>query len=53
MGELREMFVAADMDHSGFLSIEELYSCLRSSGINVEQNELIELMQEFDNDKDA
>lgn len=45
------MFLEADIDHSGFLSIDELYSCLRKSGISIDHQELIELMQEFDNDK--
>lgn len=51
--DLRAMFIDADIDHSGTLSIDEIYSVILKLGAKIEQNELIELMNEIDVDRDG
>ena len=47
------MFRDADTDYSGYLSIDEFYTCLLKNGIDLSHEELLELMNEFDVSGDA
>ena len=47
------MFKDADMDYSGYLSADEVYSVLLKNGIDLTYEELIELINEFDVSGDA
>lgn len=51
--ELRARFMDADVDHSGVLSIDEIYSVLLSMGADLKLEELIELMDEVDVDRNG
>lgn len=51
MEDLRALFIEADVDHSGFLSLDELYSVLLKMGCeNIKTEELAALMAEMDQD---
>ena len=49
----RAMFREADTDYSGFLSADEVYAVLLKQGVDLQFDELVELMQEFDMDGNA
>jgi len=48
--DFRAMFKDADTDYSGYLSIDEFYTCMLKNGIDLSYDELLELMSEFDVD---
>lgn len=43
----------ADIDHSGTLSIDELYSVILKMGAEVTMDELVEMMNEIDVDRNG
>ena len=47
------MFKDADTDYSGYLTSDEIYTVLLKNGIDLEYDELVELMNEFDASGDA
>ena len=51
--DLRAMFLDADIDHSGTLSVDEIYSVMLKLGAEVSIEELVELMNEIDVDRDG
>lgn len=51
--DLRSMFLDADIDHSGTLTIDEIYSVILKLGAKVTEKELVELMNEIDVDRDG
>ena len=51
--ELRAKFLDADVDHSGVLSVDEIYGVLLSMGADLKIEELIELMNEIDVDRNG
>ena len=51
--EVRNMFLEADLDYSGYLSPKEIYLVLLKYGFNITMDELIDLIAEFDNDENA
>ena len=51
--EFRAMFKDADADYSGYLTADEIYTVLLKNGIDLEYDELVELMNEFDASGDA
>jgi calcium-binding protein CML len=53
MEDLRAMFLEADIDHSGTLSIDEIYSVILKLGTEVTIDEIVELMNEIDVDRDG
>jgi Ca2+-binding EF-hand superfamily protein len=50
---LRALFLEADVDFSGFLSVMELYNIFKKLGADVSENDIIELMTEIDVDRDG
>jgi Ca2+-binding EF-hand superfamily protein len=50
--DLRQKFLEADVDYSGFLTIDEFYNCLRSMGADVSVQEVVNLMAQLDVDGD-
>lgn len=53
MEDLRAMFLEADIDHSGTLGIDEIYSVILKMGAEVTIDEIVELMNEIDVDRDG
>eukprot|EP00353_Schmidingerella_taraikaensis_P013099 CAMPEP_0185572746 /NCGR_PEP_ID=MMETSP0434-20130131/4621_1 /TAXON_ID=626734 ORGANISM="Favella taraikaensis, Strain Fe Narragansett Bay" /NCGR_SAMPLE_ID=MMETSP0434 /ASSEMBLY_ACC=CAM_ASM_000379 /LENGTH=151 /DNA_ID=CAMNT_0028188727 /DNA_START=1530 /DNA_END=1982 /DNA_ORIENTATION=- len=51
--DFRAMFKDADTDYSGYLSADEVYTCLLRNGIDLTYEELLDLMAEFDVGGDA
>lgn len=51
--EFRAMFKDADVDYSGYLTSDEVYTVLLKHGFDLEFEELVELMNEFDASGDA
>jgi len=51
--DLRSKFLEADTDHSGFLSVDELFNMLHKMGAEVSHDDVIELMAEIDVDRDG
>jgi len=51
--ELRAKFLEADVDGSGFLSVEELWNAVRGMGADVQLEDIVELMSELDVDRDG
>jgi hypothetical protein len=51
--ELRAHFLNADIDHSGTLGVNEIYSVLLRMGVDLTLDELIELMNEIDVDRNG
>ncbi len=47
------MFLDADIDHSGTLSLDEIYSVILKMGAEVSMEELVELMNEIDVNRDG
>jgi Ca2+-binding EF-hand superfamily protein len=50
---LRALFLEADVDFSGFLSVMELYNIFKKLGADVSENDIIELMTEIDVDRNG
>lgn len=53
MEDLRAQFLDADIDHSGTLSVDEIFNVLLKMGAEVTMEELIELMNEIDVDRNG
>ena len=51
MEELRSIFLEADVDGSGFLSIDELWNAIRKMGAEVDLEDVVKLMSELDIDR--
>lgn len=51
--DLRSKFLEADVDRSGFLSVDELWNLLQKMGAGVEHEDVIQLMSEVDVDRDG
>ena len=51
--DLKSKFMDADVDHSGTLSVDELYGVLKTMGVELSLDELVELMQEIDVDRNG
>lgn len=49
---MRAKFREADVDYSGFLSVDEFYACLLGMGADVSRNEVINMFIEFDANQD-
>ena len=49
--ELRLKFLDADIDCSGTLTVDEIYSVLLKMGAELSMDELVELMHEIDIDR--
>jgi calmodulin len=49
--ELRLKFLDADIDCSGTLTVDEIYSVLLKMGAELSMDELVELMHEIDVDR--
>jgi hypothetical protein len=47
------MFLEADIDHSGTLTLDEIYSVILKMGAEVKMEELIEMMNEIDVDRNG
>ena len=50
---MRRIFLEADVDKSGFLSIEELFMALKKFGADVLQEDIVQLMSEIDVDRNG
>lgn len=50
--DLRAIFRDADDDHSGYLTIEEMYRCLLKMGADITRESVISLFSEFDINSD-
>jgi len=50
---LRAKFLEADVDGSGFLSVEELWNAIRKMGAEVELEDIVQLMSELDVDRNG
>ena len=53
MEDLRAKFLEADVDGSGFLSVEELWNAVRKMGAEVELEDIVQLMSELDVDRNG
>lgn len=53
MEDLRAHFLDADVDHSGNLSVNEIYGVLLKMGADLTLEELIQLMNEIDVDRNG
>lgn len=51
--DLRLKFLDADIDHTGTLSIDEIYGVLLKMGAELTMDELVELMHEIDVDRNG
>jgi len=51
--ELKGVFLDADIDGSGYLSVDELYQAVRKIGADVELEDVIDLMSELDVDRNG
>ena len=51
--DFRAMFRDADTDYSGYLSADEVYTVILKAGIDLNFEELVELINEFDVNGDA
>lgn len=51
--DFRALFLDADIDHSGTLSVDEIYSVIKKMGATVTLDEIIELMNEIDVDRNG
>ena len=49
---MRAKFREADVDYSGFLSVDEFYACLLGMGADVSRSEVINMFLEFDANQD-
>ena len=53
MEDLRGMFRESDLDHSGFLTVDEIYNVLLKMGAELQLSELVDLMNEVDVDRNG
>jgi calcium-binding protein CML len=53
MEDFRSMFIEGDIDHSGTLSVDEIYSIFLKKGTEVTVEELVELLSEIDVDRNG
>ncbi len=51
--DLRAFFMDADVDHSGILTVDEIYGVLMAMGAELSIDELVELMNEIDVDRNG
>jgi Ca2+-binding EF-hand superfamily protein len=51
--DLKAKFLDADIDHSGNLSVDEIYGVLLRMGADLTIDELVELMKEIDVDRNG
>ena len=51
--DLRKLFIEADVDGSGMLSVEELYAALKKLGAEVQIDDIVSLMAQIDVDRDG
>jgi Ca2+-binding EF-hand superfamily protein len=51
--DFRKMFREADIDGSGYLTVDELYSVVQKMGADVTQDDIIQLMSEIDVDRNG
>ena len=51
--DLRAKFLEADVDYSGFLSVDELWGLLSKMGADVSHEDVVQLMSEIDVDRDG
>lgn len=51
--DLRKMFLEADVDGSGMLSVEEMYAALKKLGAEVSIDDIVSLMSHIDVDRDG
>ena len=51
--DLRSKFLEADVDYSGFLSVDELWGLLHKMGADVTTEDVVLLMNEIDVDRDG
>lgn len=51
--ETRALFREADTDYSGFLTADEVWNVLIKQGVDIDFDDLVTLMNEFDMDGDA
>lgn len=51
--DLRMKFLDADVDHTGALSVDEIYGVLLKLGAELSMEELVELMHEIDVDRNG
>lgn len=53
ISDLKEMFLEADVDGSGFLDVGEIFAALKRRGAEISEDELAVLMAEIDVDKNG
>ena len=51
--DLRAIFLKADADYSGLLSLEELHLAIRDLGADVTQEQLAEMLSDFEIERDG
>ena len=51
--DLRKVFLEADVDYSGYLSVGELWSALKKKGADITLDDVCQLMAEIDIDRDG
>lgn len=51
--DLRQRFIEADTDYSGFLTVDQLWNLMTNMGALVTMDEVIELMAEIDVDRNG
>ena len=53
MEDLRKVFLEADVDYSGYLSVGELWAALKEKGADISLDDVCQLMAEIDIDRDG
>jgi len=53
MMKLTKTFNAIDLDHEGFISLDELKKAFEKSNINLSMNEITTIIENIDNDKNG
>lgn len=51
--KLNETFYAIDLDHEGFISLEELKKAFENAGLELNEKEIDEIISRIDNDKNG
>ena len=51
--DLRKVFLEADVDYSGYLSVGELWAALKKKGADISLDDVCQLMAEIDIDRDG
>lgn len=49
--EMKQIFAMIDMDSSGSITVDEIVSVMRRVGIKVQEHEMQEMLEEFDEDR--